>query len=201
MKKSREETAATRKKIVEAAAAEFCESGITATGLADVMAAAGLTHGGFYRHFGSKEQILEESLAAAAQGLMRAIEAASEKSGKAPALTAIIASYLSPTHRDDFAHGCPFVALGSELVRSTGNVRQVATAGVVAFVEEVAARIEGGTRAAARNQALFIVSTMVGALSLARMVDDPKLSEAFLKQSFKHLAQHIEGSDSPKKPA
>src|SRR6202000_896272 len=115
VRKSRQEAAQTRQRIVESASVEFRRRGIAGTGLANLMAAAGLTHGGFYKHFDSKEQVVEESLAFALESMleawMRTLSAAPGRHGLNPA----IADYLSPQHRDDCAGGCPFAALAGEV--------------------------------------------------------------------------------------
>jgi TetR/AcrR family transcriptional repressor of nem operon len=194
MKRSREDTAETRRRIVAVAAREFCRNGVAATGLADVMAAAGLTQGGFYRHFASKDQVLEESLDIASQTLIHRIEPAAKESSGKSALNAALASYLSTDHRDNAAGGCPFVALGSELARGSERVRDAATTGVRAVLDTIAGEVEGVSRATAKRRALVILSTLVGALTLARMVDDQQLSDAFLEQAFKALTQDTQSS-------
>src|SRR3954462_14468956 len=122
MRKSREEAAETRKRIVRAAASEFREKGIVATGLADLMKAAGLTHGGFYKHFESKDQLIAEACAEAGRGL-------SEKFAAHPAKGSAVSSSLSVRPRDNPAAGCPLAALGPELARCDEKTRAVATAG------------------------------------------------------------------------
>src|SRR5215469_1781589 len=105
MRKSREEAAETRKRIVQAAARQFREKGISATGLADLMKAAGLTRGGFYKHFASKDQLVVEATAAAVDSLLKEMAAHST-------FTSALAAYLSAGHRDNPASGCPLAALG-----------------------------------------------------------------------------------------
>ena len=124
MRKSREEAAQTRKRIVEAASCEFRKNGIVATGLNDLMKAAGLTHGGFYKHFESKDQLVAEACAEAVEtAILESLAgAASEGAGFA-------AAYLSTGHRDSPATGCPLSAIGSELARSDEKTRAAATAG------------------------------------------------------------------------
>src|ERR1700719_2129407 len=107
MGKSREEAAETRKRIVQAAARQFREKEIAATGLAELMKAAGLTHGGFYKHFASKDQLVAEATAAAVDPLLKEIAAH-------PTFKSAVAAYLSPRHRDNPASGCPLAALGDE---------------------------------------------------------------------------------------
>jgi TetR/AcrR family transcriptional repressor of nem operon len=112
MRKSKQEAAETRRRIVKAAAAKFRQNGIGGTGLSDLMAAADLTHGGFYRHFDSKDQIVAEACTAAVDSLVEQLAAAA--SGKSPqrGLKTIAENYLSATHRDVPADGCPLAALG-----------------------------------------------------------------------------------------
>src|SRR5277367_3853552 len=136
MRRSKREAAETRQRIVKAAAAKFRQNGIDGTGLSDLMAAAGLTHGGFYRHFDSKDQIVEEACAAASVSAV-----ATFFSNKSPqnGLRARVAKYLSAAHRDDPSAGCPLVALGSEIARSDEKTRAVATRAFLDLVDIIAA--------------------------------------------------------------
>src|SRR5215467_14433038 len=109
MRKSKEEAAETRARIIRKASKEFNQHGIAGTGLADVMKSAGLTHGGFYKHFQSKDELV-----------------AGER-----AIAEFINEYLSPDHRDDFDNACPLPALGAELSRASGKTRQKASEGVL----------------------------------------------------------------------
>jgi TetR/AcrR family transcriptional repressor of nem operon len=187
MRKSREETAATRQRIVEAASTEFRRSGIDGTALADLMAAAGLTHGGFYKHFDSKEQVVEESLEFAIGSMVEAMERTVAASPGKRGLHAAIKNYLSVEYRDDVAEGCPFVALGSDVARSGEAVREATTAGFLKLVDVIAGQLEGVPPSTARKEALVMLSTMIGAATMARVVTDPVLSESILQQARKHL--------------
>src|SRR6202161_2023504 len=111
MRKSKEEAAQTRKRIVAAASGEFRKRGIVATGLNDRMRAAGLTHGGFYKHFESKDQLVAEACAEAVETIIGVMTAQ-------PTINAAVAAYLSARRRDNPASGCPLAAIGSELSRS-----------------------------------------------------------------------------------
>jgi TetR/AcrR family transcriptional repressor of nem operon len=177
MRRSREEAAETRKRIVRAAARAFRERGIVATGLADLMKAAGLTHGGFYKHFASKDQLVAEATAAAMDGILEELAAH-------PTVTSAVAGYLSTRHRDNPASGCPLAALGGELARSDKKARAVATAGLVRLVDILAAKARA---ADARRQALVAAVTMIGAVTMSRMVSDPKLSAEILGAAGKTL--------------
>ena len=177
MRKSREEAAQTRRRIVEAASREFREQGIVATGLSDLMKAAGLTHGGFYKHFESKGQLVAEAYAEAVDATLDAMAAH-------PTLESAAAAYLSPGHRDDPASGCPLAAIGSELARTDEKTRAAVTAGVERLVQ----LLQGKSKAKdARRKALTAVSTMIGALTLSRVVSDPELSADILSEVEKSL--------------
>src|SRR5437879_121981 len=121
MRKTKAETAKTRERILEAASAQFLSHGITEAGLAQLMRAAGLTHGGFYRHFASKDQLVSEACSQAAQSLASGLK--SQIEGKPPdqALPLLVGKYLSRSHRDRPAIGCVLAALGSELARADGK--------------------------------------------------------------------------------
>ena len=184
MKRSKFEAAETRRRIVKAAAAEFRRNGINNTGLNDVMAAAGLTHGGFYRHFDSKDELVAEACAAA-------IDSA-EATNQCPALgkdglEAILADYLSTDHRDNPSEGCVLAGLGSELARSDDKTRAAATAGFLKLVDAFAQQYRMKPQAA-KARALVTASAIIGAITMSRIVTDPKLSAAILRQTKKHLA-------------
>jgi TetR/AcrR family transcriptional repressor of nem operon len=182
MRKSKEEAARTRERIVTAAAAEFRRNGVVATGLNDLMRAAGLTHGGFYKHFKSKEHLVTEACLHAVQSaiLEGLAAAASEGSG-------VAAAYLSTRHRDNPAAGCPLSAIGSELARSDDKTRAVATNGFLRLVEIMAGQFSKIPSAVARRRALVAVSTMIGALTISRIVTDSELSAEILKEARKSL--------------
>jgi len=184
MKKSKIEAAETRRRIIKTAAAEFRRKGIGGAGVNDVMAAAGLTHGGFYRHFDSKDELVAEACAAA-------IDSA-EATNQCPALgkdglEAILADYLSTDHRDNPSEGCVLAGLGSELARSDDKTRAAATAGFLKLVDAFAQQYRMKPQAA-KARALVTASAIIGAITMSRIVTDPKLSAAILRQTKKHLA-------------
>jgi TetR/AcrR family transcriptional regulator, transcriptional repressor for nem operon len=126
MKKSKLEAAETRRRIVKTAAAEFRRNGIHDTGLSGVMAAAGLTHGGFYRHFDSKDELVAEACAAAMEPAAENTVTSACYDAANDSLEAIVTSYLCPDHRDNLSEGCLIAALGSELARSDDKTRAAA---------------------------------------------------------------------------
>jgi TetR/AcrR family transcriptional repressor of nem operon len=177
MRKSREQAAETRKRIVRVASSEFREKGIVATSLADLMKAAGLTHGGFYKHFASKDQLIAEACAEATEELLERMETQ-------PTINAAVAVYLSTRHRDTPGSGCPFSTIGSELARTDEKTRQVATAAFERFVGLLAGN---SNEKDARRRALVAASTMIGAVTMSRVVNDPKLSAEILREAEKSL--------------
>ena len=188
MRQSKQEAARTRERIIEAAAREFRRNGIARTALADLMAAAGLTHGGFYRHFESKDQLVAEACAAAFDCGAKTADVGLSRHGNGNGFKAFVANYLSTDHRDDHSEGCAFAALGSELVRADENTRKMATEGLLTLVGFIAEQFEGMPADVAKRRALVTLSTLVGALTLARIVTDPKLSTVILQEAAKQVA-------------
>jgi len=174
MRKSREEAAQTRKRIITAASQSFRKDGVVATGLNDLMSAAGLTHGGFYKHFESKDRLVAEACAAAMEALIQMLTDAGPRA---------VSTYLSDWHRNHPSEGCPLSSIGSELGRADEKTRAVATDGFLNLVELVAGQFEGVLPATARRRAMVAVSTMIGAVTMARIVNDPALSAEILKEA------------------
>lgn len=178
---------ATHERIVGAAARAIRRSGYHGTGVADIMKEAGLTHGGFYAHFASRDAMLAE---AADQAGVETVATLTRIAAAAPpedALRAIIRAYLSPAHVDNAEQGCPMAALGSEMPRQAPKVRRAATRGIKAMLDLIARRSPDAATPGADERSLVTLATMVGALVLARAVDDPELSVALREASLKHL--------------
>jgi TetR/AcrR family transcriptional regulator, transcriptional repressor for nem operon len=187
MKKSRAETAETRKRIVQVAAQEFRRNGIEQTGVADVMAAAGLTQGGFYRHFDSKDQLIAEACAASMNDLVRAAETAVEAGDEG--FLKHLEHFLSCKHRDDWLGGCPLVFIGSELARADKDARHAAAQGFNELVDLLARLNRHDDAATAKAEAIFTLAAMIGAVSISRIVDDPQLSALILEETKKQLTK------------
>ncbi|WP_422844633.1 TetR/AcrR family transcriptional regulator [Acidovorax sp. M2(2025)] len=182
MKVSKEQMAENRERILDAAAQLFREKGFDGIGVADLMKSAGLTHGGFYGHFASKDELMAQASARALQRLQAAWSAIAREAaahGQEP-LAAIEAAYLSPRHRDAPGQGCLLAALGSDTARQGPAVRRAVTEGVRAQVDGLAGLVPGRTKAAKRQRALADYASLVGAMVLARAVDDPALSDEIL---------------------
>src|SRR6266481_3029780 len=183
MRKSRIEAAKTREQIVTAAAAEFRQHGIAATGLTKLMKAAGLTHGGFYRHFRSKAELISEAATAAIATTTQAMQTiGSERPGRA-GLKRLVAKYLGADHRDDPGEGCPIAALGAELARCDEKTRDAATQGLRDYIGVLTSHLDSLKPHEAQKRAMASFATMVGALILARIANDEKLSQAMLRSA------------------
>jgi TetR/AcrR family transcriptional repressor of nem operon len=178
---------ATHERIVGAAARAIRRSGYSGTGVADIMKAVGLTHGGFYAHFASRDAMLAEAADQAGAESVAALTRVATAAPPQEALRSMIQAYLSKEHVEDAETGCPVAALGSETPRQTRRVRRAATRRIKEVIDVVARHSPDQGEPGAYEHALVTVATMVGALVLARAVDDPKLSDALREASVKHL--------------
>ncbi len=178
---------ATRDRIVDAAARAIRRSGYNGTGVADIMKAAGLTHGGFYAHFDSREAMLAEAADRAGRDAVVLMERVAASVPPQQALQAMARAYLSETHVKSIETGCATAALGSEMPRQAPDVRRAATRRIKEMIDLVARHSPDWGQAGAHEHALVAVSTMVGALVLARAVDDARLSDALRDAALNHL--------------
>jgi AcrR family transcriptional regulator len=170
----------TRRHILDVASAQFRESGIAAVGLAGIMSEAGLTNGAFYSHFASKEDLVREVLTDA---LTRREERHKANLENGVALETTIRDYLSTRHRDRAGTGCPTAALVAEIARHPKATRDAFTSKVADIVVLMAEQIRQGSAKDRRRKAITIYSTMVGALQLARAVNDRQLSDEILENA------------------
>ncbi|HZA92156.1 MAG TPA: TetR/AcrR family transcriptional regulator [Gemmatimonadales bacterium] len=177
---------ATHERIVEAAARAIRRSGYSGTGVADIMKDAGLTHGGFYAHFDSREAMLAEAADRAGAESVATLERIAAGAPPEKALETLMRAYLSKEHLERAESGCPMAALGSEMPRQAPEVRRAATRRIKEAIDLVARQLPEWGKPGAHEQALATLSTMVGAMVLARAVDDPKLSDAFRSAALKH---------------
>jgi AcrR family transcriptional regulator len=170
----------TRRHILDVASAQFRESGIAAVGLAGIMSEAGLTNGAFYSHFASKEELVREVLTDA---LTRREERHKANLENGVALETTIRDYLSTRHRDRAGTGCPTAALVAEIARHPKATRDAFTGKVADIIVLMAEQIRQGSAKERRRKAITIYSTMVGALQLARAVNDKSLSDEILENA------------------
>jgi TetR/AcrR family transcriptional regulator, transcriptional repressor for nem operon len=191
MRKSRVETVKTRERIVKAASAEFAAHGISEAGLARVMAAAGLTHGGFYRHFASKDQLVLEACSKTVLSLIAGMELLINGKPHEPALALLVGHYVSRAHRDRPRTGCPLAALGSELARRDTRTRDAAMGGFLQLSRLIASHLETAPSRKRAEMSMAIVSAMVGAIILARIAPDSRTSDSVLVATRDYIIQSV----------
>jgi AcrR family transcriptional regulator len=183
---------ATRQHIIDVASAQFREGGLAAVGIAGIMAGAGLTNGAFYHHFESKEDLVEAVLAHALGGRKLGLRANLE-AGKS--LDATIRDYLSARHRDDASGGCPTAALVAEIARHPKPTRDAFTGKIADIIDLIAAQSGKGSACERRQRAMAVYGLMIGALQLARAVNDRKLSDEILESAADSALTMVNGTD------
>lgn len=186
MKVSREQVAENRRNILEAASRLFRAKGYEAVTVSEVMKAAGLTHGGFYGYFASKDDLVAQSLA---HVFSTAVPAGADVSG-------YITQYLSAAHLQDCAGGCPMVGLASETSRQSAEARAQMTASIRRQLESLSQALPGATVEEKRRAATGSWAAMVGAMVLARVCDDPRLADEMLSDTREWLlAQDVKSAN------
>lgn len=180
MRVSRAQAEANRETVINVASRLFRERGFDGIGLKELMQGAGLTQGGFYKQFASKEDL-------ETQASRRAMEAAIRRWSSATAtasdpLQAVVDLYLSPEHRGERGEGCPLVALGSDAARQSEEVRRPFHEGVLAHLQVLEELLPGGGDRSddGSQKAIAILSLMVGAVTLSRIATDEKLAGSIL---------------------
>ena len=168
------------RKIVTDASRRFRTEGLNGAAVSTVMRDNGLTHGGFYKHFESKDDLLVESLRAAFSEMGDRLVAAAEKSPRASAWKAIVKTYLDPEHCDHVECGCPLAALASELSRADGAVRARILAEVMQYKGRMVPFMPGRRAADKESAFLTIFSTMIGAIEIARVLPERAMREKVL---------------------
>lgn len=185
MRKSKADALRTRETIVAAAASAFRRNGIAATGLVELMAGAGLTRGGFYKHFASKEQVVAEASTHAIDGLATRIGTAVAQRRTGTPLQRALDAYLTVHHRDHPEGGCLFAAIGPELAREGQPVRDAAAAAMERMLDLFQQDIP-------RADAVVALSAVVGAMTLARLAPDDAASRKILQDVRTHLLAHLQ---------
>ncbi|MBB5326582.1 TetR/AcrR family transcriptional regulator [Tunturiibacter gelidoferens] len=183
MRRSRSDAAETRERIVSTASKMFLEKGLESVGMRDIMAAAGLTPGGFYRHFESKEQLIAEANSAAFGRLLEMFEAETAGKSNAEALEIIVWRYLNQSQAEENTFRCPLSMNGGELSHCEPQVRAVALSGYQRMVELIADRITHVKRAEALAIAGGVVSTMVGSVTMANLASTKTAASAILSNA------------------
>ena len=183
MRKSRAETAETRTKILSTASRMFLDRGLGAVGMRDVMAGANLTPGGFYRHFRSKDRLIAEASSAALDRAFAMLEGETKGKSQAQAVERIVSVYLGQSQVAGKPYLCPLAMIGAELRHSDPQVRAIAINGYQRIVQLIASRLENRTKRAALVTAGGIVSTLVGAVTLAEIAPEPAIASAILSNA------------------
>ena len=182
-----EHKAETHKKIVEDASRRVRAGGLDGAGVAAVMRDTGLTHGGFYKHFSSKDDLLAESVMEAFRDMGARLIRVAEQSPPSTAWKAMVTEYLSQDHCDHADRGCPLAALGPELARADSDLKKRFGASMVEYKAQLV-RFMPGRRTADKERAFFaIFSTMIGAIEIARMIPDREARERILARNKEFL--------------
>jgi TetR/AcrR family transcriptional regulator, transcriptional repressor for nem operon len=185
---SQNEKTSNHDRIVEVAGRRIRESGTEAPGVAEIMAGAGLTHGGFYKHFGSRDELIAEAAAHTYAESERAAQRVID--GADDPLAAFVDWYLSAEHRDDPGSGCSVVALGNDVARASDVVRSAYTDQVRRYLARLDQLLGTAPADCPSADATAALATLVGAVLVARAVDDPELSEQILRDARAALTAH-----------
>lgn len=180
MRVSRTQAEENRQTVIDVASRLFREHGFDGIGLKDLMEGAGLTQGAFYKQFASKDDLAAQATKRALESASRRWSAAAGTNPKDP-LGAVLAFYLSMDHRAERMDGCPVVALGSDAARQGADVKASFEAGIRQYLEMLGPWTGSAKGKKSRAKAMAVLSTMVGAVLLARAVNDEQLSKQFLQ--------------------
>jgi TetR/AcrR family transcriptional repressor of nem operon len=176
MRYSKEHKLETHARIVRKASVRLREKGAHGIGVADLMKDAGLTHGGFYAHFESREALVVEAFGYAMDRSMERWRKLAEQIPPEQQLATIVEAYLAPLHRDDPGHGCAIPALGAEIARESPKTRKAFAAKLEQMIDMIAGQIPDVPRKAARKQAMTTLATMMGTVIMARVAGSGEFS-------------------------
>src|ERR1700704_2845312 len=180
MRYSKEHKRETHARIVRKASVRLRERGAHGIGVADLMKEAGLTHGGFYAHFDSREALVIEAFAYAMDRSTDIWRKVAEQTPADKRLATIVRSYLTPVHRDDPGHGCAVPTLGAEIARESPKTRKAFAAKLEAMIDMMADQVLDVPRKVARKQAIAALTTMMGTLVLSRIAGNGEFSDEIL---------------------
>ena len=180
MRYSREHKLETHARIVRKASVRLREKGAHGIGVADLMKEAGLTHGGFYAHFDSREALVIEAFTHAMDRATEGWRKLAEKTPREKRLAMVVNTYLTTLHRDDPGHGCAIPTLGAEIARENSKTRRVFAGRLEQMIDMLARQIPDVPRKAARKQAMSTIATMMGTLVMARIAGASDFSDDIL---------------------
>ena len=180
MRYSREHKLETHARIVKKASVRLREKGAHGVGVADLMKEAGLTHGGFYAHFDSRDALVIEAFGYAMDRGTERWRKVMEQTPPDKRFSTIVESYLTPLHRDDPGNGCAIPTLGAEIARESPKTRRAFAAKLEQMIDMMADQIPGVPRRAARKQAMATLATMMGAIVMSRIAGTGEFSDEIL---------------------
>lgn len=179
MKVSRAQAETNRRRIIDVAGRLFRERGFDGIGVADLMKAAGLTHGGFYGHFKSKEDLAVQACSGALATNIKALSKVVD-GATGDRFAEFIAFYLSDDHKNATGRGCTLAALGPDVARHGGALRSAFAEGVAAYLAILTDIVPGDSQAEKRQKAMATLCSIVGALILSRAIDNEEFADSFL---------------------
>ena len=188
MRVSRAQAAENRQNVIDVASRLFRKHGFDGIGLKDLMEAAGLTQGAFYKQFASKEDLVAQASARALECGTRRWSDAAAANPEDP-LGAVIAFYLTKGHREAKMEGCPLVGLGSDAARQSADVKALFEVGIREHLRVLSRLISKADNDEKRDKAMAILSMMVGAVTLSRVINDPRLAQSFLDAAAKSVRE------------
>jgi TetR/AcrR family transcriptional regulator, transcriptional repressor for nem operon len=198
MRYSRRHKEETHNRLLKKAAEEFRRNGVQGTGIAPLMGRLGLTHGGFYAHFDSKNELIAEATGPMFEdALSRRMLAAAETAPKGKAVRAIVTHYLSPEHRDS-GEGCALAGLGGEMARQPEPVRNAYMSALNHRLKRIAALLPGDDEKARFDRARLLVAGMAGTMMIAKAMTDREVSDHFLEQARAFYAAAFESTPQRK---
>ncbi|MFC0243610.1 TetR/AcrR family transcriptional regulator [Rhodopseudomonas telluris] len=199
MRYSKEHKLETHARIVQKASVRLREKGAHGVGVADLMKEAGLTHGGFYAHFASREQLLIEAFAYAMDRSTDRWRKLAADTPREQRLALIVDNYLSATHRDDPGRGCAVPALGAEIARESPKTRKAFAAKLDEMIDAIASEYVEAPPKTARKQAMATLATLMGTLLLARIAGTGELSDTILQAGREAVLGRADAAKPPAK--
>lgn len=190
MRVTRQQAIENRNRVLHLAARRFRERGLDGVGVADLMRDAGLTHGGFYKQFNSRESLAAEACAAAIAENLAGYQELARQDPK-NVLAHVISAAISDLHRDSPGEGCLLAAAGADISRANATVREMVTDGVRKIVDFLAGLMPGRSRKQTRRRAIAAYATVVGSLVVARAVNDPAFATEILTAARESLLDSL----------
>lgn len=196
MRYSKDHKAETHERIVRNASVRLRERGAASLGVAELMKEAGLTHGGFYAHFASRDALIAEAFAHAMEQTTKRWRRRVDEAPAGKELASIINGYLSTTHRDDVGNGCALPSLGAEVHRENPKTRKAVAAKLDEMLEIISEQMPSSSAKGAKREAIATLATMMGAMILARMAGTGEFSDEILAAG-RQAALPRENSEKP----